>query len=202
MMMKNKMRTDILKFISLAFLALGLGACADFHGGPWSFFGSSGFTPIPIEVPRGLLMEDPIAYIKPLSQDPLLDWPVDKARLTRGFLPYGKPRPHLGLDLAAPRGTPIFASQGGIVIYAGTGFSGYGRFVIIESESGWATFYGHLDKILVRTGQDIAQGQAIGKMGHSGRASGNHLHFELRQNKKAIDPLAFLPQGSSWVKQM
>lgn len=195
------MKVKILQLIFIITAALGLGACAGFHGAPWIFYGSNGFSPLSSDSPRGLLMEDPITYITPLSHDPHLDWPVDKARLTRGFLPYGKPRPHFGLDLAAPKGTPIYASQGGTVIYAGTGFSGYGRFVIVESESGWATFYGHLDKILVKTGEDVAQGQAIGKMGHSGRASGNHLHFELRQDKKAIDPLAFLPQGSSWVKK-
>ncbi len=195
--MKNIINVHLFKILFLLF-TLTLGACAGFKGpSSLSFYSDFGFVE-----PRGLLMEDPIAYIAPLSHDPQLDWPVDSAKLTRGFLPYAKPRPHLGLDLAAPRGTPILASQGGVVIYAGSGFSGYGRFVIIENETGWATFYGHLDKILVKNGDPIAQGQTIGKMGKTGRASGNHLHFELRQNKKAIDPLSFLPQGSSWVKNL
>jgi murein DD-endopeptidase MepM/ murein hydrolase activator NlpD len=145
-------------------------------------------------------MDDPIESFNPVEINPSFEWPVDKARLTRGFLPDARPRPHLGLDLAAIRGTPIYAAQGGTVIYAGTGFSGYGRFIIIENEIGWATFYSHLDKMLVKNGEKVEKGQKIGKMGRTGRATGTHLHFEVRKDKKAIDPLAFLPKGSDWVQ--
>lgn len=124
---------------------------------------------------------------------PELDWPVDRARFSRGFLPNKNPRPHLGLDLAARRGTPIYAAQTGKVIFAGTGFSGYGRFIIIESDGDWATFYGHLQTIKTRVGEIVQRGQEIGTMGDSGRATGVHLHFELRYAKKAVDPIKFLP---------
>jgi murein DD-endopeptidase MepM/ murein hydrolase activator NlpD len=167
---------------------------------PLSLYASEGFSVIPHEIPsRGLLMDDPIANFGPVEIDPSLDWPVDRARLTRGFLPNARPRPHLGLDLASNKGTPIYAALDGTVIYAGSGFRGYGRFIIVENELGWATFYGHLDKMLVKNGEHVEKGQKIGKMGRTGRATGTHLHFEVRKDKKAIDPLAFLPRASDWV---
>lgn len=126
------------------------------------------------------------------------DWPVDEARMTRGYLP-NKRRPHLGIDLAAPRGTPILAAQSGTVIYAGREFSGYGRMVLVESGHGWATLYAHMDKILISEGQKVSQGQLLGAMGRSGRATGVHLHFEIRKDRGPIDPLPLLQKGSSKV---
>lgn len=120
------------------------------------------------------------------------DWPVDRARMTRGFLPH-KRRPHLGIDLAAPKGTPILAAQAGTVIYAGREFKGYGKMVLIESGDGWATLYAHFDKILISEGQRVRQGEVIGSMGRTGRATGVHLHFEIRRNRGPIDPLPLLP---------
>jgi murein DD-endopeptidase MepM/ murein hydrolase activator NlpD len=122
------------------------------------------------------------------------DWPVDEARLSRGFL-LGLKRPHWGLDLAAKRGTPILASEAGIVIYTGKGFRGYGNLIVIEHGEDWATLYAHLDKISVEEGAHVERGQKIGAMGRTGRASGVHLHFEIRNNRQPVNPLAYLPQG-------
>lgn len=165
------------------------------------------FNPLPNEItPIEEVSDDEgsssalLGFFTPLDVKTEFDWPVDKARLTRGFLPYARPRPHLGLDLAHRRGSPIFAAQDGLVIYAGTGFRGYGRFVIIEHNDDWASFYGHLDKIVIKQGATVKKGDLIGKMGRSGRATGTHLHFEIRHEKKAIDPIAFLPQSNDWVK--
>ncbi|WP_413574456.1 M23 family metallopeptidase [Bdellovibrio sp. HCB290] len=124
------------------------------------------------------------------------DWPVDSARMTRGFLP-NKRRPHLGIDLAAPKGTPILAAQGGTIIYAGREFKGYGKMVLIESGDGWATLYAHFDKILVSEGQRVRKGEVIGAMGRTGRATGVHLHFEIRKNRGPIDPLPLLPDTAA-----
>lgn len=123
----------------------------------------------------------------------LLDWPVDKARMTRGFLPK-KRRPHLGLDLASPKGTPVFAAHAGTVIYAGREFRGYGNMVLLETGVGVATLYAHFDKIYVSEGQRVRQGEVIGGMGMTGRATGVHLHFEVRRDKKPVDPLPLLPK--------
>lgn len=127
------------------------------------------------------------------------DWPVDEARLTRGYLP-NKRRPHLGLDLAAPRGTPIFAAQKGTVIYAGREFKGYGKMVLIENGYGWATLYAHFDKIYVQEGQVVQQGELLGGMGKTGRATGYHLHFEIRKERGPVDPLPLLPNGTELVQ--
>lgn len=130
--------------------------------------------------------EDPTA--------PLFDWPVDRAKLTRGFIT-GRRRPHLGVDLASSKGTPILSSHKGTIIYAGRDFRGFGKMILIESGNGWATIYAHLDKILVPEGKKVLQGEVIGTMGRTGRATGVHLHFEIRKERGPVDPLSLLPNG-------
>jgi murein DD-endopeptidase MepM/ murein hydrolase activator NlpD len=127
------------------------------------------------------------------------DWPVDEARLSRGYFlkdPRGrKKRPHLGIDLAYHRGTPIYASHSGKVIYVGSSFKGYGRMVMIENEDGdFATLYAHLLKSRVRQGMWVKQGDHIGDMGNTGRSTGTHLHFEIRTIQGTVDPLEYLPK--------
>ena len=123
------------------------------------------------------------------------DWPVDDARLTQRFLPHKKRRPHWGIDLASNRGSKILASHYGTVVYVGSSFKGYGKLVIVEAGPKWATFYSHLDKILVREGELVKPGDVIGHMGRTGRATGVHLHFEVRTNRMPVDPLNYLPGG-------
>lgn len=124
------------------------------------------------------------------------DWPVDQARLSRGYLPK-KRKPHLGIDLAAKKGTPILAAHDGTVIYTGREFRGYGKMVMIEGSKGWATLYAHFSKITVKEGQKIHQGDQIGEMGRTGRATGTHLHFEIRSERGPVDPLDYLPRIST-----
>lgn len=133
---------------------------------------------------------------------PLFDWPVWEARMSRGFLPKGtkrRRRPHKGIDLAAPRGVPVMASTDGLVIYTGKDFNGFGKMIMIETtgeNSGYATLYAHLDKIVVYDGQKVTQGEVIGALGNTGRSSGPHLHFEIRKSDGIpIDPLPMLPAG-------
>lgn len=163
-----------------------LGSCTTFHTPLSREYLSTGATAkrsIASDLNPAIIQEELMTF----------DWPVDRARMTRGFLP-NKRRPHLGIDLAAPRGTPILASQSGTVIYAGREFRGYGKMVLVESGDGWATLYAHFDKILVAEGQKVRQGEVIGAMGRTGRATGVHLHFEIRKNRGPIDPLPYLPQ--------
>lgn len=167
------------------------GSCTTFHT-PISreMFNADGSTS-----PRSMASDaDP--SLPPTTDDLHFDWPVDSARMTRGFLPH-KRRPHLGIDLAAPKGTPILAAQGGTVIYAGREFRGYGKMVLIESGNGWATLYAHFDKILVSEGQRIRKGEIVGAMGRTGRATGVHLHFEIRKDRGPIDPLPLLPKATA-----
>jgi murein DD-endopeptidase MepM/ murein hydrolase activator NlpD len=121
------------------------------------------------------------------------DWPIDQARLSRGFI-IGK-RPHWGIDLANQKGTPILASERGLVVYTGKGFHGYGNLIVIEHGEEFATLYSHLSEFKVSEGQTVKQGQIIGLMGRTGHATGNHLHFELRLNRQPVNPQKYLPQG-------
>lgn len=175
------------KIFFLVTSALAMNSCSTFH------------TPISRSLPERDTMSNS-ANTQTLSTrlnnniDIQFDWPVDNARLTRGFLPQ-KRRPHLGIDLASSRGTPILSAQRGTVIYTGRDFHGFGRMVLVESGYGWATLYAHLDKIHVSEGQKISRGEVIGSMGRTGRATGVHLHFEIRKEKGPIDPLPLLPDG-------
>lgn len=97
---------------------------------------------------------------------------------------------HKGLDIAAPKGTAIKAAAGGKVIFSGSGhgYSGYGNVVVVQSTSSVVMLYGHCSELNVRTGEQVAQGQVIAKVGSTGISTGNHLHFEIRYNGKAVNP--------------
>jgi murein DD-endopeptidase MepM/ murein hydrolase activator NlpD len=98
---------------------------------------------------------------------------------------------HAGIDIAAPKGTPIAAAQSGKVIYAGRR-SGYGKLVIISHANGYSSRYAHCSSILVKKGQNIKAGQLVARVGATGVATGNHLHFEIRKNGKTLNPLSYL----------
>jgi murein DD-endopeptidase MepM/ murein hydrolase activator NlpD len=106
--------------------------------------------------------------------------------------PFSKKRAyHAGIDLANRIGTPVVASQSGKVSYVG--YRGnYGKTIILVHQQGYTTLYGHLNKILVKRGQVVRQGEKIGTIGNSGRSTGPHLHFEVRQQRRYIDPLTLL----------
>ncbi len=108
----------------------------------------------------------------------------------RGDPLLGTHRMHAGIDIPGPSGTPVQASAGGIVRFAGTA-GGYGNMVEIDHGGGLRTRYAHLSRILVHSGDPIARRQTIGLMGSTGRSTGSHLHFEVRANGMASDPLAY-----------
>ena len=132
---------------------------------------------------------------KDTRQRSYFNWPVDEARMTRGYLPLRK-KPHLGIDLAAGKGTNIYAAHDGTVVYTGKDFRGFGKMVLIEGSKGWATLYAHFSTINVKQGQKVSQGDIIGGMGRTGRATGVHLHFEIRKARGPVDPLLYLPGGT------
>ncbi|ACM22436.1 peptidoglycan DD-metalloendopeptidase family protein [Thermotoga neapolitana] len=108
----------------------------------------------------------------------------------------GKYSFHSGIDIAAPEGTPIFAAESGIVEFAGEN-SGYGLMIKIKSSS-YEHVYGHLSQIDVYEGQFVKKGQIIGRVGNTGLSTGPHLHFEVRVNQKATNPMNYLP-SRIWV---
>jgi murein DD-endopeptidase MepM/ murein hydrolase activator NlpD len=101
---------------------------------------------------------------------------------------------HSGMDFRAPTGMPAKVTAPGVVVRAGWN-GGYGRMVEVDHGNGFATRYGHLSKISVTVGKKLNAGDVIGKTGSSGRSTGPHLHYEIRHNGEAIDPLRFLRVG-------
>jgi len=117
-------------------------------------------------------------------------WPV-KGRLTSRFGLRGN-RPHEGIDLGAPQGTPIHAAEAGRVIHAGR-FGAYGLTVILKHAGAYRSVYAHARRLHVAKGDFVEPGQRIAEVGATGRATGPHLHFEIRRGEVAHDPLAYLP---------
>jgi murein DD-endopeptidase MepM/ murein hydrolase activator NlpD len=108
---------------------------------------------------------------------------------------YGDERFHSGIDLAAAEGTPVKAADGGTVTFArvdGSMTSGYGQMIIIDHGNGRETRYAHLSTMDVKEGQQIAQGDVLGKVGSTGGVTGAHLHFEVRENAEPIDPRQYI----------
>ncbi len=99
---------------------------------------------------------------------------------------------HGGLDIAAKEGTPVKASADGTVVKAEYLRNGYGKLVIIEHEKDLTTYYGHLAEIKTEKGKKVRRGDIIGTVGKTGRATGPHLHFEVRRGGTACDPEAYL----------
>jgi murein DD-endopeptidase MepM/ murein hydrolase activator NlpD len=118
-------------------------------------------------------------------------WPA-KGEFTS---PYGPRwgRMHRGIDVAAPTGTPVVASAPGVVSEVGWDGYGYGNYVEITHPDGAVTLYGHNDRVLVREGQPVAQGEQISEMGSTGRSTGPHVHFEIHPaGGGAVNPMAYL----------
>jgi len=118
-------------------------------------------------------------------------WPI-KGKIIAKFNQRGNDK-NFGIDIAAPKGTKIIAAQSGKVIHEGSKPpTGYGNIIIIDHSNGYTTVYGHNDKNLVKTNQYVHKGKIIATVGHTGNTSRNMLHFEIRKNAKAVDPLKYL----------
>ena len=131
--------------------------------------------------------------------------PVATATYTSGYGvrsdPFrGAAAMHAGIDLAAPSGTPIYATADGMVDRAEWS-GGYGNLVEIDHGKGLQTRFGHLSRILVRPGDHVTRGQVIALMGSTGRSTGSHLHYEVRIDGHAVNPVPFL-QSADYVTAM
>jgi murein DD-endopeptidase MepM/ murein hydrolase activator NlpD len=123
-------------------------------------------------------------------------WPVrGRVLASYGNMPGGGHND--GINIAAPRGTPVHAIDAGTVAYAGNEVKGYGNIILIKHANGWISAYAHLDDVTVRPGDTIAAGQVIAKVGDSGGVQEPQLHFELRRGKKPVDPREFLSPSPS-----
>jgi murein DD-endopeptidase MepM/ murein hydrolase activator NlpD len=123
------------------------------------------------------------------------DWPYGSGNFmwpVYGWLSQGYREDHRAIDVAAPAGTFVTASDRGVVIRAGWNDQGYGNFIIIDHKIDYLTLYAHLSDIMVKVGDVVAQGQVIGAVGSTGNSTGPHLHFEIRDFGRRINPLDLL----------
>ena len=147
--------------------------------------------PLPVEI---ITPSDPLptrdATAPEITGDRFL-WPV-QGTINSGFGARGASF-HDGIDIAAPEGTPILAMDGGEVIYSDQ-LRGYGNIVIIRHAGGLVSVYAHNQVNLVREGAKVERGDVVGRVGSTGRVTGPHLHFEIRKNNAAQNPLRYLPE--------
>ena len=135
-----------------------------------------GDRPAPPELPRGA--------------SPFV-WPVDAGLLSSPFGPRGATH-HDGIDISTPEGTPVRAARGGRVLYSDE-LRGYGNIIILSHDDGYATVYAHNRENRARSGDTVGQGDVIATVGRTGKTSGANLHFEIRKENVARDPLYYLP---------
>ncbi|HYN46884.1 MAG TPA: M23 family metallopeptidase, partial [Allosphingosinicella sp.] len=128
--------------------------------------------------------------------------PIANANFTSGYGvrsdPFrGRAAMHAGIDLAGPIGTPIYATADGIVGRSEHNNGGYGNLVEINHGQGIQTRYGHLSRRIAQPGQRVRRGQLIGLMGSTGRSTGSHLHYEVRIDGRAVNPIPFMQPSNS-----
>ncbi|MFZ4848350.1 MAG: peptidoglycan DD-metalloendopeptidase family protein [Caldilinea sp.] len=153
---------------------------------------------MPVDSSPYLLFAEPVSQRQPQTavQGPVpANWPYGSgvfAWPVYGWLSQGYRYDHRAIDVAAPQGTPVTAADRGVVLRAGWNNQGYGYFVILDHQIDYLTLYAHLDRVLVSEGEVVGKGQVIGTVGTTGNSTGPHLHFEIRDFGRLINPLEIL----------
>jgi murein DD-endopeptidase MepM/ murein hydrolase activator NlpD len=142
---------------------------------------------------QGVQATGPISRPVTVGAGARFAWPLANVARTVGS-PFGTRggRAHEGIDLPAPMGTPVFAVADGEVVYAGSGIRGYGNLVVLQHGGDLLTVYAHNANVFVTQGQGVRTGERIATVGQTGRATGPHLHFEVRQGQIPQDPMPYL----------
>ncbi|MDO4640681.1 MAG: peptidoglycan DD-metalloendopeptidase family protein [Neisseria sp.] len=125
--------------------------------------------------------------VKPINTAIPMQWPVDNRQIIANY----NGTTNKGIDFAGERGTPVKAAEGGKVLFAGEGVRGYGKLILISHNRSTLTAYAHNDRILVKKDQIVKAGEQIGTMGDS-ETDRVKLHFEVRVNGKAVNPMSYL----------
>ncbi|MCZ6466875.1 MAG: LysM peptidoglycan-binding domain-containing M23 family metallopeptidase [Alphaproteobacteria bacterium] len=121
-------------------------------------------------------------------------WPL-KGRVLSAFGAKARGLRNDGINIAAPRGSPVRAAENGVVAYAGNELRGFGNLLLIKHTGGWVSAYAHNQTLLVKRGDRVRKRQVIAKVGSSGNVSAPQLHFELRRGRRAVDPRKHLTDG-------
>ncbi len=116
-----------------------------------------------------------------------------RGRLLSKFGSKGRGLRNDGVNIAAPRGTPVRAAENGIVVYSGNALLGFGNMILLRHANGYMTAYAHNASVSVARGDTVRRGQVIAKVGSSGNVASPQLHFEIRKGKRAINPATYLP---------
>ena len=144
----------------------------------------------PVVAKRGPIGEPP-----PRSKSTFL-WPVQGPVLSS----YGGKESGVhndGINIAAPRGTPVRAAENGVIVYAGEELKGFGKLLLIKHSDGWVTAYAHNQKLLVEQGDIVKRGQSVAKVGSTGSVTRPQLHFEVRRGTRAINPVTMMSPRQS-----
>ncbi|HET6335550.1 MAG TPA: M23 family metallopeptidase [Polyangiales bacterium] len=123
-----------------------------------------------------------------------LTWPVKEGWFGRGY-GSGESGYHLAVDIEGERGSDVLAAAPGVVGYVGNELRGYGNVVLVVHSGGWVTLYGHNQRINVRAGERVEQGQPLAELGSTGRSMGPHVHFELIYEGRNCDPIPFVERA-------
>ncbi len=133
----------------------------------------------------------PQASLPPPAPPPLAGkgfiWPV-RGEVVTEFGPMAKGQHNDGVNILAPRGTPVKAAENGVVAYVGNELKGFGNLLLIKHADGWMTAYAHNDQLMVKKGEPVRKGQQIATVGSSGNVAQPQLHFEIRKGTEAVNP--------------
>jgi murein DD-endopeptidase MepM/ murein hydrolase activator NlpD len=146
--------------------------------------------PVGVITPERARDDRPAARELPRGPSPFV-WPVEGGMLSSAFGPRGATH-HDGIDISSAEGTPVRAARGGRVLYSDQ-LRGYGNLLIVGHDDNYATVYAHLEENRMRAGADVRQGDVVGRVGRTGKTSGPNLHFEIRKDNVARNPLFYLP---------
>jgi murein DD-endopeptidase MepM/ murein hydrolase activator NlpD len=153
--------------------------------------------PVQVITPLRAKSERPATPDIPVGRSPFL-WPVEGGKISSRFGPRGETH-HDGVDIQVAEGAPVRAVRAGRVIYSDE-LRGYGNIVIVEHDGGYATVYGHNRINRATVGEAVAQGQVIAEVGQSGDAVSPQLHFEVRKDNVARNPMFYLPRDGAAVR--
>jgi len=152
-------------------------------------------TPTPTPSTPGKMQQSaPAPRPQPVSAVPVLAWPVDGRVILSRFGPKPGGRVNDGVNIKAIRGQAVRAAADGEILYVGDAIAGFGLMMLVRHPGGVVTAYGHLEDALADRGNKVQRGQVIGRAGSSGEAKEPQLLFQVRQGRKPLDPLLYLPR--------
>ena len=149
---------------------------------------------VPVPEPRPVATAASILAPPPRGASQFM-WPV-RGRVVANFGPREGGLHNDGLNIAAPRGSPVLAADNGVIAYAGDGLPGFGNLILVKHADGWTTAYAHVDRVLAKRGETVRRGQAIATVGSTGNVDRPQLHFEIRRGARAVDPRPELERGA------